>query len=68
MTFEHLMMMQLIPEDEYVQGIDVDELNEFIKQESPKVMIYWKKLVEVDISEIKEFQQPQAITTCLTRI
>jgi hypothetical protein len=43
-TFEHLMMMQLIP-DTYILGIDVEELNFFINKEATKVIVYWESLL-----------------------
>lgn len=50
-TFEHLMMMQLIP-DIYIEGISVYELNQFITKEATKVIVYWEILLSVNLNEL----------------
>lgn len=67
-TFEHTMMMQIIPEDEFIQGFDVIELNRFIRQMSSHVFLFWIRLVNIDISEITKGLNPPLINTSLIRI
>ncbi len=57
MTFEHLMIMHCLP-DVYIAGIDIDEINTFIRDLSTKVKVYWETLVNVDLSELNQPLQP----------
>lgn len=50
--FEHTMLMQTIPDEQFVQGFDVIELNRFIRTMSPHVFVFWIRLINIDISEI----------------
>lgn len=52
-VFEHMMLMLRLP-DEYVLGFEIDELNRFITQMSSQVLIFWSRLIFVDLSEIYE--------------
>jgi hypothetical protein len=52
-VFEHMMLMLRLP-DEYVLGFEIDELNKFITQMSSQVLIFWSRLIFVDLSEIYE--------------
>lgn len=52
-TFEHMMMMQTIPE-KTVKGINIEDLNQFIKDQLPKVKVFWEQLISVDIQEINK--------------
>jgi hypothetical protein len=52
-TFEHLMMMQLIP-NTYIEGINVQELNQFITREATKVIVYWEILLSVNLGELEK--------------
>lgn len=46
------MLMQKIPE-EFIEWIDVEQLNKFIEEQAAKVKVYWDQLLNVDISEIE---------------
>jgi hypothetical protein len=48
------MMLMLRLPDEYVLGFEIDELNKFITQMSSQVLIFWSRLIFVDLSEIYE--------------
>lgn len=73
-TFEHLMLMQFLPEARPVAGVDLAELNRFILDMSPRVFNFWSDLVKIDMSEVtstpinKTESGPQLIDTCLFRI
>ena len=67
-TFEHTMMMQIIPEDEFIKGFDIIELNRFIRMMSSHVFIFWIRLINVDISEIPKKLAPSLIDSHLLRI
>ncbi len=62
------MMMQTIPEDEFIKGFDVIELNRFIRTMSSHVFIFWIRLLNVDISEIPKKLAPSLIDSHLFRI
>lgn len=66
-TFEHMMMMQTIPE-RFVKGINIEELNQFIKDQLPKVKVFWEQLICVDIQEINKVTSSQLISSCVIRI
>ena len=59
-VFEHMMLMLRMP-DTYVEGFDVDELNRFITTMSSQVLIFWSRLIAVDLSETLEPRKPQII-------
>lgn len=59
-VFEHMMLMLRMP-DTYVEGFDVDELNSFITTMSSQVLIFWSRLIAVDLSETLEPRKPQII-------
>jgi len=46
------MLMQKIPEDKFIEGFDLIELNRFISTMSSHVFVFWIRLINVDISEI----------------
>ena len=67
-TFEHLMMMQALPSC-FIPGIDVDGLNDYIRQMATYVKVFWVNLVqEVDISEVLCPSQPQLLDTCIAKV
>jgi hypothetical protein len=47
-TFEHLMIMHCLP-FKYVAGIDIEDINNFIKDLGTKVKVYWETLINVDL-------------------
>ena len=49
-TFEHLMMMQLIPSHHKVAGIAIDQLNAFIREQAHRVYVFWCRLLQVTIN------------------
>jgi hypothetical protein len=57
-TFEHTMIMQEIPEERFVEGFDVIELNRFIRKMSSHVFVFWIRLINIDISEICNMPKP----------
>lgn len=67
-TFEHTMIMQEIPEERFVEGFDVIELNRFIRKMSSHVFVFWIRLINIDISEICNMPKPQLIESNIVRI
>lgn len=51
-VFEHTMLMQEIPQKTSINGIDIQDLNKFIKTMSSHVFIFWVRLLNVDITEV----------------
>jgi hypothetical protein len=67
-TFEHLMMMQKIPDDKKVAGFNVTDLNDMISELAPYVYKFWIRLVKVDISEIDKIPKGSLIEQAIIRI
>lgn len=67
MTFEHLMMMHCLP-DVFIAGIDIEEVNAFIRELSTKVKVYWETLVNVDLTELDQPLPSQLIETSILKV
>ena len=68
MTLEHVFMMRTIPVTNEVQGFEVETLNAFIENISPRVQIFWLCLLRVDISEIKKVPNEALVEQTVIRV
>lgn len=67
-TFEHIMMMQKIPDEKLVDGFSVFQLNDMIKELAPQVFLFWIRLINIDISEINAIPQESLIQQSIVRV
>lgn len=67
-TFEHVMMMQKIPDEILVDGFSVFQLNDMIKELAPQVFLFWIRLINIDISEINAIPQESLIQQSIVRV
>ena len=53
LIFEHTLLLKPFVTKTQVNGFNVPEINKFITQQKPRVLVYFQKLIGVQISNIK---------------
>ena len=67
-TFEHVMLLQTM-KDVYVEGIDVAQVNQFIRDSVYKVRVIYQKIVDVDLSDLfKMGASTELVDSCVAKI
>jgi hypothetical protein len=66
-VFEHIMIMQKLPEGKLVEGFNIPQLNCFIKNMASHVYVFWSRLIKVDITEIHTPRRPLLVETNMLR-